>query len=91
MVHVKPKQIGNRREREKTKITIPVTSYPTRNKEFQINSKKIQKIQKIPLCLHFKKKQVGKGKRKRENKNYRSVSFQLDVLENNSKTNSKKN
>ena len=43
-----------------------------RNRKFQKNSKKIQKIKKIPLWCHFKPKQVGKGS-ERENKNYRFV------------------
>ena len=30
--------------------------YPTRNRKFQKNSKKIQKIKKITLWLHFKPK-----------------------------------
>ena len=48
-----------------------------RNGKFQKNSKKIQKIKKIPLWRLFKPKQVGKGS-KRENKNYRFVSFRSD-------------
>ena len=35
-------------------------SYTTRNRKFQINIKKIQKIKKKPLWLHFKPKQVVK-------------------------------
>ena len=53
-------------------------SYTTHNRKFQKNRKKIQKIKKIPLWRHFKPKQVGKGS-ERENKNYRSVSFQPDA------------
>ena len=48
-----------------------------RNRKFQKNSKKFQKIKKIPLWHHFKPKQVGKGS-ERENKNYRFVSFRSD-------------
>ena len=36
------------REREKIKIIDPFCSYPTRNRKFQRNSKKIQKIEKNP-------------------------------------------
>ena len=36
-------------------------SYPTRNRKFQKFSKKIVKIKKISLRIHFKPKQVGKG------------------------------
>ena len=42
----KPKRVGKGREREKIKIIVPINSYPTRNIEFQKNSKKIQKIKK---------------------------------------------
>ena len=31
------------RKREKKKFTVPISSYPTRNREFQNNSKKIKK------------------------------------------------
>ena len=48
-----------------------------RNRKFQKNRKKIQKTKKIPLWRHFKPKQVGNGS-KRENKNYRFVSFRFD-------------
>ena len=41
-------------------------SYLTRNRKFQKNSKKVQKIKKIPLWLPFKSKQVGKD-RERQN------------------------
>ena len=39
-----------------------MSSYPTCNREFQKNSKKIHKIKKTPLWLLFKSKQVGKGR-----------------------------
>ena len=35
-----------KRKREKLKIVIPFRSYPTGNRKFQQNSKKIQKIKK---------------------------------------------
>ena len=40
----------------------PICYYPMRNRKFQKNCKKIEKTKKIPLWLHFKPKQVGKGK-----------------------------
>ena len=55
------------RKREKIRIIVLFRSYPTRKNKLQKNSKKIQKNQKIPLWLHFKPKQVGKG-RERENR-----------------------
>ena len=41
---MKPKLVGKGCEREKIKIIIPFRSYPKRNRKFQKNSKKIQKI-----------------------------------------------
>ena len=41
---MKPKLVGKGCEREKIKIVVPFRSYPTRNRKFQKNSKKIQKI-----------------------------------------------
>ena len=59
-----------------------------RNKKFQKNSKIFQKIKNIRFGRHSKLKLVGKGS-KRENKNYRSVSFLPDAEEK-IKKNSKK-
>ena len=41
--------------------------------------KKEKIIKKIPLWLHFKPKLDGKGRLKRENKNYHSVPYQPDA------------
>ena len=57
-IHFKTKQDGKGREKEKVKIIVPFRSYTTRNRKFQNNSKKIQKIKKIPLWLHFKSKLI---------------------------------
>ena len=43
-IHLKPKLVGKGRERLKTKIIVPFRSYPTRNRKFQKNRKKISKI-----------------------------------------------
>ena len=40
------KKVGKRCERVKIIIIFPFRSYPTRNRKFQNNSKKIQKIKK---------------------------------------------
>ena len=56
----KPKHEGKDRKREKTKIIIPINSYPTCNRKIQKNSKKIQKIIKNPLG--FSSSRVGKGR-----------------------------
>ena len=50
-------------------ISVPFRSYPTGNTKLQ----KKRKNKKMPLWLHFKPKLDGKGRLKRENKNYRSV------------------
>ena len=43
-LHLKPKSVGKGQERGKTKIIVPFRSYTTRNRKFQKNWKKIQKI-----------------------------------------------
>ena len=45
-----------RQRKREIKIIVPFRSYPTRNKKFQKNSKKIQKISIIRLWDHFKPK-----------------------------------
>ena len=40
----KQKLVGKGREREKIQISVSFRSYPMRNRKFQTNSKKIQKI-----------------------------------------------
>ena len=42
----KQKLVGRGREREKIQIIVSFRSYPMRNRKFQTNSKKIQKIVK---------------------------------------------
>ena len=41
--HLKPEQVGKGQEKEKINIVVLFRSYPTRNRKFQKNSKKIQK------------------------------------------------
>ena len=64
-------------EREKIKIIVPISSYPTRNREFQKYSKK--KNKKTSLWLLFKKTGWERP-RKIENKNYHSDQFLPDPL-----------
>ena len=66
-----------RKKKNKKKI-VPMSSYPTRNRKFQKNSKKNQKIKNHHSAIFFQAKIGGKRHRKRENKNYRSVSFLPD-------------
>ena len=68
-----------RQKREKIKIIVPFRSYPTWWRKFQKNSKKFKKLKKITIMASFQAKIVWKRLRKIENKNYRSVPFQLDV------------
>ena len=62
---------------KETKIQIIVSfrSYPMRNRKFQTNSKKIQKIIKKQSWLLFKQKLVRNDKERDKNANYRFVSF----------------
>ena len=65
------------RKREK-KIIVPIGAEPTRNREFQKNSKKIQKIKKYHYG--FISSQNGSGKAEKERKkNYRSDKFLPDL------------
>ena len=57
----RPKQVGKGREREEIKIIVPLRSYPTRNRKFQRNSKKIKKVKKYPYGFISSQKQAGKG------------------------------
>ena len=57
---------------------VPITSDPTRNREFQKNSKKFKEL-KNTIIDSFQAKIGWKRIRKRENKNYRSVLFLPDA------------
>ena len=57
----KPKQVGKGQERQKIKIIVPLRSYPTRNKKFQKNSKKMKKVKKYHYGFISSQKQIGKG------------------------------
>ena len=45
-----------RKRENKNYSSVPFRSYQKRNRNFQKNSKKIQKIKKIPLWVRFKPK-----------------------------------
>ena len=53
-LHLKPEYVGKGQEKKKINIVVLFRSYPTRNRKFQKNSKRIQKNIKITLWLHFK-------------------------------------
>ena len=56
-------KIGWKRPRKKKiKIVFPFRSYQTDSRKFQKKRKNKSKNQKIPLWLHSKPKQVGKGR-----------------------------
>ena len=63
-----------RKRENKNCHSVPFRSYPTRNRRFQKNGIKIEKIKKHIMDSHPAK--IGwKRVRKSENKNYRSVPF----------------
>ena len=75
-LYFKPKLVGKCRERENIKIIVPFRSYPSRDRKFQKNSKKIKKN---TIMDSFQNKIGWKKVRKRENKNYHSVPFLPDA------------
>ena len=56
----------------------------TRTRKFQKNRKKFKKIKKIPLWLHLKPKQVGKGQERPLWLHFKNRKFQR-VIENSKK------
>ena len=78
-----------RLRKSEKKIIVAVSSYQTRNREFQENSKKNQKTKKTSLWLFFKPKRVGRGREWAKKKlSFRSVLNRPGIE--NSKKNSKK-
>ena len=68
-----------RKGENKNYRSVPFRSYPIHNGKLQKKkSKKIRNIKKKTLWPHFKQKYV-KMLKKRENKNYHSVSFLPDA------------
>ena len=74
----KSKLVGKGREGEKINIIGPFRSYPKRNRKFKKNRKKFKGL-KNTITASFQAKIGQKMPTKRENKNYHSVSFQLDA------------
>ena len=71
-------KIGWKRPRKRENTNYRFVSFrsdPMRNKKFQTNSKKIQKIIKYKMAS-FQAKIRGETLRNGENKNYRPVPFQ---------------
>ena len=62
---LKPAWVGKGRERKKVNIVVLFRSYPTRNRKFQKNSKKIQKYHYGSISSHYMLKEDEKeGKKK---------------------------
>ena len=68
-----------RKRENKNCHSVSFRSYPRRNRKIP---KKQQKISNMPLCHHFKPKQVGKGREREKTKNYRSVPFRSYPMRN---------
>ena len=51
--HLKPEQVGKGQDKKKINIVVLFRSYPTRNKKFQKNSKKIQRKLKNNIMAPF--------------------------------------
>ena len=62
----KQEQVGKGREKEKIKIIIPFRSYTTRNRKFEKNGKKIQKIKKYHYGFISKQYRLGKAEKERK-------------------------
>ena len=60
----KPKQVERGRGREKIKIIFPISSNKTHNREFQKNSKKIQKIKKHDYFFFSSQNRRGKTEKR---------------------------
>ena len=69
-----------RNKENKNYRSVPFRSYPMRNGKFERNSKKKLKILKKIIMASFQAKIGWKMLRKRENKNYRFVSFLPNAL-----------
>ena len=61
-----PKLVGKGQERVKTKIIVPINSYPTRNRVFERICKKIRKIIKHHWGFFSSKKRLGKAEKERK-------------------------
>ena len=66
MASCQPQQVGKGRERQKIKIIVPFRSNPTRNRKFQKNSKKSQKIQKYRYGFISSQNRLENDEKKRK-------------------------
>ena len=65
-IYLKPKQVGNGREKQKIKIIVPFRSYPALNRKLKKNSKKIQKIKKYHYRFISTQNQLEKDEKERK-------------------------
>ena len=63
------------------KIIVPFRSCPMRNRKFQKNNKKIQKIKKYHYEFNSSQNRLEKDEKER-NKNYRSILFRSYLMRN---------
>ena len=66
-------------KKRKKKIIVPFRSYPMRNRKFQKNNKKIQKIKKYNYEFISSQNRLEKDEKER-NKNYRSIPFRSNPM-----------
>ena len=66
MASFQAKKVEKGGEREKIKIIVLFRSNPTRKNKLQKNRRNIQKIKKIPLWLHFRRKRLEKVEKGRK-------------------------
>ena len=88
MTSFQAKMGWERPKKRKIKNFFPFPSDRTCSRKYQKNEKKIQTNQKIPLWLHFKPKQVGKGREIEKIKNvvpFRSFPTRNRKFQKNSK------
>ena len=74
-LHLKPEQFGKSQEKKKINIVVLFRSYPTRNRKFQKNSKKIQKKLKNNIIAPLKEDEKGG----QEKLSFRSVPTQRRI------------
>ena len=66
MASVQAKTGWERPRKRKKKFIVPINSYPTRNKKFQKNSKKILKIKKHYKGISSNQNRLGKTEKEKK-------------------------
>ena len=73
-----PKEVANGQEREKIRKIVPISFYPTRNRQFQKYNKKIQKTKKHHCGFFSSQNRLGIASKERKKKKNRSDEFLPD-------------